>query len=171
VIRLLQLFVDICLLRAKPQDLPVSSFLFGLTIVVALAAAMPGLLFTMEGIPTALAAAAMNMALVLIFLRGGLYFLHKDPRFLQTATALFGSGAVLDLLAIPVYFIMAPEPGTDIVSPLGSLLFLLFLVWNLIVVGHILRHSLDIKLGAGIAVAIIYLVLIGLLVQQLPGTN
>jgi hypothetical protein len=169
VIRLLQLFIDICLLRAKPQDLPVSSFLFGLTIVVALVTAIPGLVLTMKSISTALAAAAMNTVLVLIFLRGGLYFMKMEPRFLQTATALFGSGAMLDLLAIPVYLMLVPEPGTNVASLLGSLFFLLLLVWSLIVAGHILRHSLEIKLGGGVAIAVLYYVLIGLLVQQLPG--
>jgi hypothetical protein len=169
VSRLLQLFIDICLLRAKPQDLPASSFLFWLTLAATLATAVPLLIISFENPAPALAAATMDVALILIFLRGGLYFLKLESRFLQTASAIFGSGAILNLVAVPIHLMVGVESGSDVLLLLGNLLNLLLLIWSLVVLGHILRHSLDIHLGGGIAIAVVYFVLILLLVQQLPG--
>lgn len=167
--RLLQLFIDICLLRGRPQNLPASGFLFGLTLVATLVTAVPLLVYSFKGLTPALVAAAMDAALMLIFLRGGLYFLNLESRFLQTATAIFGSGAILNLVAVPIHLMVGVEPGSDVVSQLGGVLNLLLLIWSLVILGHILRHSLDIHLGGGIAIAVVYFMLILLLVQQLPG--
>jgi hypothetical protein len=169
--RLLQLFIDICLLRGRPQDLPASGFLFGLTLAATLATAIPILLISLNGLMPTLAAAAMDVALMLIFLRGGLYFLKLESRFLQTASAMFGTGAIINLVSIPIHMMLIADSGSDLMPLLGSLLYLMLLVWSLVVLGHILRHSLEIPLGGGVAIAVVYFVLILLLVQQLPGAT
>jgi hypothetical protein len=169
--RLLQLFVEICLLRAKPQDLPASGFLFGLTLAAALVTGIPILIYSLGGLVPATVAAAMDAALIMIFLRGGLYFLNLGSRFLQTATAIFGTGAILNLVAMPLNLLLVGDAGPSPALLLGGLINLLLLIWSLVILGHILRHSLGIPLGGGIAIAFLYFLLIMLLVQQLPGVS
>jgi hypothetical protein len=55
---------------------------------------------------------------------------------------------------------------TEFTKAVGSALYLPLLVWNITVIGHILRHALAIRLAGGIAVALVYAFLITLLINQ-----
>ncbi len=168
--RLLQLFIDICLFRARPQDLPVSLFLLLVCIAVSIATGFFPVLNHLKGIYPALAASLMDAGLILLFLRGGLYFLEKEPRFLQTATAIFGSGAVINIPLL-LLELMVSGAQTDVMKAVAALLFLLMVVWGLMVLGHILRHALDIRFAGGVAIALGYFILVSLLVNQFLPAN
>jgi hypothetical protein len=166
VLRLLQLFMDICLLRGKPQDLPPSRFLFGLALGASLLASLPALALNLGGPLPALMAGLMDIFLTIVFLRGGLYILEKDARFQQTATAIFGAGAILNVIAMPLEVTIAATAEGASLPPMAGLMYLALLVWSLFILGHILRHALDTRLGIGIGVAVLYYILISLLIQQ-----
>jgi hypothetical protein len=165
VSRLLQLFIDICLFRARPQDLPTSRFLLVASIVVSLVIRFFPLLNYLKGFYPALLASLLDTVLILLFLRGGLYFLEKERRFLQTATAIFGTKAVLSipLLFVELMILSAPSEFTKAV---GAAFYLPLMVWSITVTGHILRHALEIRFAGGIAVAVVYSFLIILLMNQ-----
>lgn len=163
--RLLQIFIDICLFRGRPQDLPASRFLLAASIVVSLVIGFFPLLNYLKGFYPALLASLMDTALILLFLRGGLYFLEKEPRFLQTATAIFGTGAVISVPFLCVELMIYSAPG-EFTKAVGNALLLPLLVWSIAVTGHILRHALDIRFAGGIVVALIYIFLITLLMNQ-----
>ena len=167
MLHLLQVFMNICLFQAKPQDLPVSRFLFFGSLIVTVVTGLPSLLFATGTLKLALVAVLMDVTLVLVLLRGGLYFLQLEPRFLQTATALFGTGAIFNLVAIPIHQALAGVEAGGGQAAAGALLFLMLLGWSLAVNGHILRHTFSIRLAGGIAIATVYFFLITLLVQQL----
>ncbi len=170
MLRLLQVFMNICLFQARPQDLPASRFLFFGSLIVTVITGLPSLLLATGTPGVALVAVLMDVTLTLLFLRWGLYFLQLEPRFLQTATALFGTGVIFNLVAIPVQQTLAGAATGGGQAVVGGLLFLVLLCWNLAVNGHILRYALSIRLAGGIAVALVYYLLILMLVQQLPVT-
>jgi drug/metabolite transporter (DMT)-like permease len=155
LLALAQFFVDLCLLRRAPQDLPASNVLFGLALAADLAV---GLLLTFatglspaSGFPQTLA----EILFMLVLLRVALVLTNHTQRFSQAATALLGSGVVLGLLAIlPVSLVAGGEQNGQ--SAVAALLFLMLLVWSILVSGHILRHTFDIRLGQGAAIAVIY---------------
>ena len=171
VLRLLQVIANLCLLQAKPQDLPASRLLFSGTLIAVIIIEIPALWLSLGTPGLALVGALMDAALILLFLRGGLYFLQLETRFLQTATALFGAGAILNLVAIPVHQLLVGAEAGSGRAMVGGLLFLVLLGWQLAVTGHILRHALSIRWAGGIAIATVYFVLITLLVQQLLPVN
>ena len=166
MLRLLQLFMDICLLRGKPQDLPSSKFLFGLTLGASLLASLPALTLNLGGPMPAIMAGIMDIFLTIVFLRGGLYILEKDGRFQQTATAIFGAGVILNVIALPLEVTLASVAEGATLPPMAGLLYLGLVVWSLVILGHILRHALDTRLGFGIGIAVLYYILISLLLQQ-----
>lgn len=168
MLRLLQVFMNICLFQARPQDLPASRFLFFGSLMVTVITALPSLLLVMGSPGLVLAAVLMDVALTLLCLRGGLYFLQLETRFLQTATALFGTGVIFNLVAIPVQQTLAGAETDGGQVVVGGVLFLALLGWNLAVTGHILRYALSIRLAGGIAIAVVYYLLILVLAQQLP---
>ncbi len=165
VIALLNYFFELCLLRRKPQDLPASSALFALILVVNLLVGVVMLQGRFGGMAPALVVGLIDTLLLL----GGLWLLLRwrghPARLVQSATALIGSSVLLALVAIPLLSMVAPEPTAG--SGLASLLYLLLMIWAHVVMGHILRHALDVPLGNGVALAIAFTLLSTLVVQNL----
>lgn len=155
LLSLIQFFFELCLLRRTPQDLPASSALLGvafladLLIGVMLASAVgiaPG-----EG----LAQTLVDSVLMLALLHTALSLTRHQPRFVQSATALLATSALLSLVAAVPLSILLPHDGGD--APESAALFFLALVaWSILVMGHIVRHTFDLRLGQGVAIAVIY---------------
>ncbi len=156
---LLDVFLEICLLRRGPQDLPASPALtvlslaaYGLSGMVAVIAIMP--------LSMALPQTLLDLALVsglsylLLSLRG------FGARFLQTLTALAGTGTLLNLVAWPLFMWMGQEADTaGQGSPLPSLLFLVLLGWSIAIMAHIVRHALSSTRSMGLLCAMAYLII------------
>lgn len=152
---LIQFFFELCLLRKAPQDLSASSALLGVTFAadlfvgVVLAAAVglsPGL---------GLLQSLVDVALMLALLYGALSLLDRLPRFQQSATALLGSGALLGVIAL-VPLSLLPQGSEDQASGGVVLLFLALIVWSILVAGHVVRHTFDLRFGQGVGIAVVY---------------
>jgi peptidoglycan/LPS O-acetylase OafA/YrhL len=162
---LLKLFIDICRLRAKPQDVPASSALLLLTIVLALVSGILAISGSVYGFMQTAIISLMDVAVTLILLSLILKLMNLSSRLLQTATAIFGTGAIINLLSLPVMLLMnsgAENPGYQL---LGALLYFALLIWGLTVMAHILRHSFQLPLTGGLLIAIGYFLLINTLIQ------
>lgn len=99
--KLLSMFFDVCRLRAAPQDLPTSRSL--MVSALALYALLSIVISVVQmSLVKALLAAFMDTALLAglsFFLLWARMFAH---RWVQTCTALAGSGAVLEVVALPL---------------------------------------------------------------------
>ena len=89
------------------------------------------------------------------------------PRLPQAATALFGSNTLLSLVSFPVHIMAGPDPEKQTAAGLILLLFLLLMTWVLVVMGHILRHTLETTMANGILLAMGYALLSVLLVRYI----
>lgn len=155
--KLLKVFVDICLMRAGPQQLPASTFLLALTLVVHAALGLVLALFTLP-LPQALTAALLGTTVLLAMVRG-LLLLHRKPqRLRQTATALAGSEVVFGLVALPltVWFYAVEEDSQRL---LPSLLWMVVVVWGVVVVRHIFAHALGVRPGVALLFALAYTII------------
>jgi len=152
---LIQFFVDLCLLRRAPQDLPVSNVVFGLALAADLLVGMLLGVVANLSLLIAFAEGVVDVFFSLTLLYLALRFLDRLPRFQQTATALLGAAAVLGFAAILPLSLFSDDGSSD-QSALAVLLFLAVIVWSLLVTGHILRHSFDLRLGQGVVVAVAY---------------
>ena len=149
VIRLLKLFklyMDICLLRVGPQDLPASQSALTLSLLAyaATSIALSVLTHSFENNVLYGLADTLTLAAFTYFL---LTVRQLPQRFTQTLSALAVTGAIIGLFALPL--ILIPN-----VTPLP---LLLITVWNLAVTGHILRHALNVSLPMGILASMGYL--------------
>ena len=164
-------FVEMCLLRLGPQDLPASPLLLGMALT---AHAGLGILITTLYYPllTAVAVSATGAALlgllafVLLSARG------LSGRFLQTCAALAGTGAVLEAAALPLAALLEagrPAGAAPLIGVVLTLLWIALLVWNWVVGGHILRHALSVRLAAGIGLSMALFWLSALVIHQLFG--
>lgn len=164
---LLKTIIDICFLRAAPQDLPVSrSVMLGALVVYATAGVLGVLdVLTLEN---AIVAAAVDTLLLAAVTHLVLQWRRLENRLAQTLTALAGCGALLSLLAWGAAGLVR-----EAFQP--EWIWAVFLVWYTLVFGHILRHALSITLAAGVAASLLYLIfsigVTGLFMNPVPATN
>jgi hypothetical protein len=167
---LIRFFVELCFLQRAPQDLPGSSVLLTLALVVHLVTAVLVGLAAGLTTPAAMGQGLSDALLTLGLLALALRVMDRRLRFFQIATALFGAGTLLGLLAlVPMGLVAGAESRGQ--TSLAGLPLLVLLFWSLLVTGHILRHGFDLRLGQGILIAVAYNLLASAFVNWLfPGS-
>jgi len=151
---LIRLFLDIGLLRKGPQDGPASILLLAFTVSANLAVGT-GLAFLEADGAEALAQSLVGVLLLAGFLWVTLNFTGKAPRLLKTATAAFGCDTLISLVAIPILLWARLTPGAP---GMAGMLLLVLMLWQMTVIGHILRHALSVSFLAGLGLALGYTV-------------
>ncbi len=148
---MLKVFLDICLFRRGPQDLPASAFFFG---IVLLANAVVGLIILSMEAPflTVVPQFLVSITLLTGFSWIVLALSGKSIRFQQTLTALLGADTVISLAALPflVWISLNQSFGWVYYILLASML------WSVAVVGHIIRHALSSPYLFGLGLSILY---------------
>ena len=152
---LLSHFVRLCLLRSAPQQLPASPVLFWLALIANLIASVL-LAGAWAGVFVALLAGLADSLLMLLLLWLALRWQRHGGRFLQSATAFFGASTLLTLVMIPLLALSGAQEDGESLTGLALIPRLAWLIWYLVVFGHILRHSFDTSLSLGIALAVAY---------------
>ena len=148
-------FIDLCLLRAKPQDLPASQALFMLTFLIN---AVVGLMLIGDARShplLALLESVTEAIMMLVLLRFFLQLRQLQARFLQTAAALMGSGLMLGLVALPL-LVLAGRGGPEGDPGLAGMMLLMLVMWSMVVLGHILRHAFEIPLFLAVGLGVLY---------------
>lgn len=159
-------FFEICCFSRGPQDLPASRTLLVLAIAGYLLA--NAALFSLTELPgAALAAAAAETGLMALFIYPAVALRGVPGRWLQTTTAMAGTGVLFSIAAIPLVAGKLPE-RSGAVAEILDLCVVLLVAWNVAVTAHIFRHALSASFVVGLLVAILYfwavaLAMIGLL--------
>ena len=149
---LIRLFLDIALFGKGPQDLPESRLLLFLVVLANLAVGI-ALSAMQSGWVEGALQSAVGVALLAAFLGTALYLSSKLPRFLQSATAALGCDTLIGAIAVPllVWIRLVPE-GAGV----ASLPLMFLMLWQVAMIGHILRHALSITFIAGFGLALAY---------------
>jgi hypothetical protein len=153
---LVKSLADIALLRGDPSGLPSS----GASVAVfVLAYAVADVVVASTGsIQPVLARTAVDLALTLPFFWLLLAITRRTHRFPQTVNAALG---VYVLLAPVIILLLLSRDAARTSSTLDLLVtasFTAFMIWYLLIVGHILRSALDTGLVTGFAIAVTWLV-------------
>ena len=159
MIQLVNFFWGLCSLKTAPQDLPASHFLLGLMLLAYFLTSMVVAVLQWP-VPQAVLAALLDTVLLTILCYVLLWARLLNQRFLQTLTALAGSGALLGWIAAPLIVWQKQVGATATgIAALPVLLLYMWMIWNVVVVGHILRHALStaLVLGVGLAGAYAYI--------------
>lgn len=171
---LFRLYYEIALWRRGPRDVPASIPLLAFVALAnfAVSAVQARFAYPDETLEGSLLRAAADLALTVLFFWIVLAIGRRSHRYVQTLSALLGSGT---LLALPMLVVLLVGRAVPKGSPLGflvSLAALPLLIWALFVVGHVVRAALESPLFVGMAVSMTYFV-VGyvLLVQLFPGSG
>jgi len=141
-----------CLLRRTPQADPVSRTALGGSLMAYLTMDLLQAR-TSSDWQTSLGMTALDMLIMILFSWSVLRLAKKPARYMQTLTALAGTGAVLGLVGLPLIQ-QAAQAHLD-EGPAGTLVlgWLMLLVWSISVQAHIYGHALSMRYGAGLLVA------------------
>jgi len=148
-------FIQICLLRRGPQDLPTSGILLAiaLTAQTVMTILLSGVTLS---VPGALLSGVVDTALLVVLTGTLLYVQGRNVRVVQTLTALAGTGAIITLVALPLSGWLH---GVDQAAGEGGFALLLLLIltgWSLAVAGHIFRHALSVPYFVGLVLAVVF---------------
>jgi len=143
----------ICLFRNGPQDLPYAPQ--ALAGAVALSAALT--FIAGSNLPESGNVAA-QVAVATLFAAAFLYALLAlrglQARFVQSATAIFGTDAVIGFPVVLLSFPIGAQGPEQ--APGAAAGILLLWGWHLVILGHIFRHTLELKLPLGLLLALAY---------------
>jgi hypothetical protein len=155
VIELLKAFVDIALWRKGPQHLPTS------VTLMLVAAGLDGVLTLIfaRAIDPSEKDLALRTLLEVTLSLGWLWVLlalfRHSERFVQTATAVFGTSVLLTPLLFGMQAMLHNlEKGHMLQTPMQLGLITLF-VWYLLVNAHILRTALEVNLFLAIVLTLL----------------
>jgi hypothetical protein len=109
------------------------------------------------GIQPVLARTAVDLALTLPFFWLLLAVTRRAHRFPQTINAVLGVYVLLAPIVILLLLLRLPARSNAALSLLVTASYTVFVIWYLLVVGHILRSALDTGLVTGFAIAIAWL--------------
>jgi hypothetical protein len=152
---ILTLFFEICLFRRNPEDIPASRFLMfaSLAALVTLGLAIGSLSLPLKD---ALISTGINLFVLVIITQLLLILYSKQARFIQTMTAMAGAGIVISIFAIPVMVMFEYCSRNDINAAPLSILWLLLVIWEVVVMAHIIKHALACQFFLALMVAVLY---------------
>lgn len=158
---ILRYFLDLCLLRASPEALPASWILFWLLLPLQMLVNIILVGESLGGLDKAFLASVLDIGVLLAVLWLCLRFMGHLARFQQAATALLGCGSLIGLILLPVQWVAGQQLGEEAGSGAEVLAVLLILItiWSAVVSGNIFRHALGVRLGLGVALALMTVML------------
>lgn len=155
---LIKCWLDICLLRAAPQDLPASGLLLAISLCCYAAISLLVSLVS-YGFADAVRLVLLDLGVLGLFVVALLYLQNKTVRIQQTLTAMAGSGSVLGILALLLVLFVQPDMTHEQVPASLTLFWLILMIWNLLVMAHIMRHALSSSFITGVGVSLVYALL------------
>lgn len=166
--RLIRTLLDLLTFRAGPQDFPYSPGLATATGGAFLATGAIAVL-PVTRLSVALAQTALELGLMSGLLYAVLSLSGRAQRFLQAFTALTALGTAMQVAAWPLTALAYPQGAAQPQSgPLLVLLVLLF--WNLALIAHILRLTLETTPFRAVAMTLLYYLTLVMIAAALFGT-
>jgi len=151
-------FIDLCLFKAGPSDLPISQSLLKITLLIYLVISI-----VINQIDSDLNMSFFVSLTDVLFLMISTMLLLKfrgfQSRYVQTLTALAGSGSCIAFIGLPIiWWFYQIEPEQQATSYV-MLLMIALMFWSLMVMAHIFRQSLEIKAGTAAMLTIVYTII------------
>jgi len=159
VLRLALAFVDIALHRRGPEELPASTFLLVLVLAASLLAAFAALQLAPPLEQRAALLLAFDTAVYGGFIWGVLKAFDHGPRFKQTATALFGTDALLNLLSLPLLLWTRGLDSVGAATTAPTIFRLLLIAWSIDIAGYVLSRGIGRPYVLGVSIMIGYVLL------------
>lgn len=152
------IFWGICVFKNGPQDVAIS---YSLIKWVFIGYVTVGAVLFFSSTPTTIAIVISFTETIL--LTGFVYLLLSlfavSERFLQTITALYGTGAIITSLSVPIVFYIDESVRHEQSAGIAGLLLLAVVCWSYTIMAHILHKAIEKSLGVSLLLTFCYLYL------------
>lgn len=165
VYALIQPFVRICLLNANPQDLPASAVLLGICVSAYLLITA-FMVMPIYGLSLSFQEAIVEIVLLLAYTQAALRIGAHPERYMQTVSALAGTGVIIGMLALPLAYSLYKSTVYGGANAPILFAYILVFAWLLVVYGHIYRHALSTGLFTGVLVGLGYIILTSVVIES-----
>ena len=167
LLRCFKIYFNITFFKGSPEQLPLSWSCAAKALLVYCAINL-WLLDTHSSTFDVLFKIIIEIALLVVFLKLGLKATNKPERFAQTMSALMGIGMVISLISVPIYYLLIPQflQQQEVTQSVINITLLL-LVWNLAVISHIFKRSLEISTLMSAVIAFNYLIVFEVIIISL----
>lgn len=148
-------FINICLFRAGPEDLPASTRLMQIVVAAYLLLGVAINLLDAD-LFTSMLISVADLLILFTFVLLLLQVRKKLPRFRQTVTAIMATSSLLGVLVLP--FLALFYQYDDTTQAASWLLFALMVImlWSLMVTSHIFRRALNCSAPISVAWTLLY---------------
>lgn len=162
-------FINICLFKAGPADVPSSHWLLKLTLLVYF---ILGVIVSRldSAWDVSLFASLADVLVMMVFVWLILSFRDLQKRYKQTLTAMAGAGSCIGIVGIPIVMLFNQVSEQERLSNYTMLLMIAVMFWSLMVTAHIFRFALEIKPGIAamlltLAYTILSLIVVALVIS------
>ncbi len=151
-------FIDLCLLKAGPSDIPASQWLMKVTLAIyfILTVIVNQLDLSWN---TSLLISVVDILVMIIFVSLVLNLHNLKVRYIQVITALAGSGCVMTIIAFPIIWWFYQVDPEQQAASFAMIIMIALLTWGFIVVAQIFRQALDVQLGRAMMVTVAYILI------------
>jgi len=149
----LKLLIDLCLFQARPQDFPYSQAWLAVTALVLALAIYLSFPEVDQPASRVFPVSIVHVAAYGFALWAALRLRSRPERFVQTATTVFGTAALLQLVTTPfVGWLIEVRETPD--AQLPFLIIFVLGIWTFAVAVHINRHAMDVTVGQSILITL-----------------
>lgn len=156
--RLIVALGEIALHRRGPDCLPASSFLLALVLAADVAVAVVRWWLGGTSVPIA-PLLLVDITFTFAFLWIALKAFHRETRFRQTATAIFGTETLLNVLSTPLVVWLRDVQAAKGDTALAEVFLWLVILWAIDISGFVLARSLERPYVLGVAIVLGYALL------------
>lgn len=154
MIRLFNFFVDVCLLRKGPQDLPASSVLLGICIFLHFVFSVVGESLLSTPPVKAVAWSALSITIVIVATTAALSLRGLGTRLQRVLTTFLGAEALLNIVFLPLSLALAQANANDqVANPLITLTWVFLFFWGFAIDGQIFRNAFSSSFPTGVLIA------------------
>ncbi|MDW3096417.1 MAG: hypothetical protein R8G33_12150 [Gammaproteobacteria bacterium] len=157
-------YIRLAFLSAKPQDCPLSLALQKVLICLYLFLSIINALAIYE-VSSGAVYSVVDLILLYVFTK--LILRGKKERFNQTFNAFLGVGIFIGLLHTICSYSFIVDQNTQMISALGKSLFFIIFIWIIIAYGHIVRHAAELNFSAGLSISLGYTLLNAMLLVSI----
>jgi hypothetical protein len=155
---LLKLFLNLCLIKAGPRDVPDSNNVLRIVFIAYFVSGT--ILISSEAVLfDAAVQAFIEAVLVGLFVYGLVNFFSVPQRFNQSIIAIYGSGALITTVSIPFIFWMQSLFNNDQTTGAVGLVVFLIVCWSFMVMAYIIRETIQKNLTTSLLLTFCYLYL------------
>lgn len=161
---IIQHYIRLAFLSAKPQDCPFSLTLQKILICIYLLMSIINALAIYE---VSRGAIYSVVDIILLYMFTKIILRGKKERFNQTFNAFLGVGIFIGLLHTICSYSFIVDQNTQMISGFGRSLFFVIFIWLIIAYGHIVRHAAELNFSAGLSISLGYTLLNAMLLVSI----